>query len=197
MHVDGDEIGETPRFLIYYAGNRYHSSVVLINMIDTCMLQLASLQANSQIDTTYVPIRRFISDVSSTRLEYYPVFVEASMFFCMFFYISLPFREYVNGFRHLQAMSRYTYWAATFVFDLMLHALFCEVLFLLQHVIMPAELYTPYDLKMIVLSIFFYGCSYLPILYALGNNFKSISTISTYLLLMLIVSGKLAMMNNL
>lgn len=190
MHVGGAGIGDTPIMSIYYASNRYHSSVMLINMLNTCMLQLASSQADIQIDTTYLPIRRFISDVSSSRLEYYAVFVEASVFFSMFFYISLPFREYVNGFRQLQAMSRYTYWAATYVFDLMVHALFCELLFLFQLAIMPAELYTSEDLKMIMLSIFFYGCSYLPILYALGNNFKSISTISTYLLLMFIVSGK-------
>lgn len=194
MHVGGAGIGDTPIMSIYYASNRYHSSVMLINMLNTCMLQLASSQADIQIDTTYLPIRRFISDVSSSRLEYYAVFVEASVFFSMFFYISLPFREYVNGFRQLQAMSRYTYWAATYVFDLMVHALFCELLFLFQLAIMPAELYTSEDLKIIMLSIFFYGCSYLPILYALGNNFKSISTISTYLLLMFIVSGKLAMM---
>ncbi|KAH8404862.1 hypothetical protein KR222_007399, partial [Zaprionus bogoriensis] len=188
MYVEGTGTADTPRLSVYFAGNRYHSSVMLINMLDTCMLQLDSGHGGARIDTAYVPIRRFISDVSSSRLEYYAVFVAAAMFFSMFFYISLPFREHVNGFRQLQAMSRYTFWSATFTFDLLLHALLCTALYLLQRLVMPAELYTGEELRLIVLSMFFYGLSYLPILYALGNNFKSISTISTCLLLMLIVS---------
>ncbi|EDW03205.1 ATP-binding cassette sub-family A member 2 isoform X2 [Drosophila grimshawi] len=173
---------------ISYASNRYHSSVMLVNMLDTCMLQLASGQPDVRIDATYVPIKRFVSDVSSTRLEYYAVIVPAAIFFSMFYYIALPFRENANGFRQLQPMSRFTYWFATLTFDLLLHTLVCLLLLLLQKLIMPPELYTPEDLKLIVISIFFYGCSYLPILYTLSSSFKSISTISTYLLLMLIVS---------
>jgi len=190
MYADGVGTGDTPTLSIYYAGNRYHSSVMLVNMVDTCMLQLYSSQPGTSIDTTYVPVKRFISDVSSSRLEYYAVIVSAAMFFSMFYYISLPYRENASGFRQLQPMSRYTYWLSTFVFDIILHGILCVALFLIQQLIMPAELYHMDDLKMIVISIFFYGCSYLPILYTLGNSFKSISTISTYLLLMLIVSGK-------
>ncbi|XP_034475050.1 ATP-binding cassette sub-family A member 2-like isoform X2 [Drosophila innubila] len=188
MYADGRGEGDTPTLSIYYAGNRYHSSVILVNMVDTCMLQLSSFQSDTSIDTTYVPIKRFITDVSISRLEYYVVFVSAAMFFSMFYYISLPFRENSSGFRQLQPMSRYTYWFSTFVFDIILHGMLCVALFLIQQLIMPAELYKIEDLQMIVFSIFFYGCSYLPILYTLGNSFKSISTISTYLLLMFIVS---------
>ncbi|KAH8274147.1 hypothetical protein KR044_012010 [Drosophila immigrans] len=182
------DTGDRASLTILYATNRYHSSVMLINMVNTCILQESSSQQDVSIKTIYVPIRRFISDVSSSRLEYYAVVVSAAMFFSMFYYISLPFRENANGFRQLQAMSRYTFWSATFAFDVLLHAMLCVALFLMQQLIIPGELYKIEDLQSIVLSIFFYGCSYLPILYALGNIFKSISTISTYLLLMLIIS---------
>ncbi|XP_064549091.1 phospholipid-transporting ATPase ABCA1 [Drosophila montana] len=179
---------DTPILEVYWASNRYHSSVILVNMLDTCMLQLLSRQPEAYIDATYVPMKHFVSDISAARLEYYVVIVSAAMFFSMFYYVALPFRENANGFRQLQPMSRYTYWCATFVFDMILHALVCLVLFLVQKAIMPAELYNIEEQQLIVMSIFFYGCSYLPILYALGNNFQSISTISTYLLLMLNVS---------
>ncbi|XP_017068116.1 phospholipid-transporting ATPase ABCA3 isoform X2 [Drosophila eugracilis] len=187
MYGGGRGTSDTPALEIYYSGNRYHSSVVLINLVDSAMLKLKNQE--SDIDTTYVPIRRFVSDISPSRLEYYAVIVSVGMFFFMFYFISLPFREYANGFRQLQAMSRYTYWLSHFTFDMLFLIFVCGALFVLQFLIMPAELYNATELKVIVLSIFFYGCSYLPILYALGNNFKSISTISTYLLLMLIVSA--------
>ncbi|KAH8238979.1 hypothetical protein KR038_011395 [Drosophila bunnanda] len=177
----------TPTIEIYFSGNRYHSSVELINLVSSAMLKLE--QPGSDIDATFVPIRRFISDISASRLEYYAVIVSVGMFFCMFYFIALPFREYANGFRRLQTMSRFTYWAAHFTFDVLTLAAICVSLLLLQQLFMPAELYSKMELRMIAASIFFYGCSYLPILYALGNNFKSISTISTYLLLMLIVSA--------
>lgn len=57
MYADGRGNGDTPTLSIYYAGNRYHSSVILVNMVDTCMLQLASYQSETSIDTTYVPIK--------------------------------------------------------------------------------------------------------------------------------------------
>ncbi|XP_043640765.1 phospholipid-transporting ATPase ABCA3 [Drosophila teissieri] len=187
MYGGGRGTSDTPTIEIFYSGNRYHSSVELINLVDSAMLKLE--RPESGIDTIYVPIRRFVSDISPSRLEYYAVIVSVGMFFFMFYFISLPFREYANGFRQLQTMSRFTYWLAHFTFDVLLLILVCVALFNLQYLVMPSELYTTAQLKVIVLSIFFYGCSYLPILYALGNNFKSISTISTYLLLMLIVSA--------
>ncbi|KAH8376899.1 hypothetical protein KR093_002048 [Drosophila rubida] len=183
-----EDNGDRTRLTILFATNRYHSSVVLINMVNTCIMQMSSSQQDTSIKTVYVPIRRFVTDVSSSRLEYYAVIVSAAMFFSIFYYISLPFRENANGFRQLQAMSRYTFWFSTFAFDVLLHGMFCVALFLMQQLIMPGELYKIEDLQTIVLSIFFYGCSYLPILYSLGNSFKSISTITTYLLLMLIIS---------
>ncbi|KAH8393111.1 hypothetical protein KR215_010716, partial [Drosophila sulfurigaster] len=183
-----EDTGDRASLTILYATNRYHSTVMLINMVNTCILQVSSSRKDIYIQTVYVPIRRFIADVSSGRLEYYAVVVSAAMFFSMFYYISLPFRENANGFRQLQAMSRYNFWFSTFAFDVIMHGTLCVALFLIQQLIMPAELYKTEDLQSIVLSIFFYGCSYLPILYALGNSFKSISTISTYLLLMLIIS---------
>lgn len=187
MYADGSGTDGVPTIEIYYSGNRYHSSVELINLVDSAMLKLE--QPESDIRATYVPIRRFISDISASRLEYYAVIVSVGMFFCMFYFIALPFREFANGFRRLQTMSRFTYWAAHFTFDVLTLAAICVLLLLLQQLFMPAELYSKMELRVIAASIFFYGCSYLPILYALGNNFKSISTISTYLLLMLIVSG--------
>ncbi|XP_034666674.1 ATP-binding cassette sub-family A member 17 [Drosophila subobscura] len=187
MYGGGRGTGGTPLIEIFYAGNRCHSSVELINFLDSSMLKLVSPE--SDIETTYVPIRRFISDISPTRLEYYAVIVSVGLFFSMFYFISLPFREHDNGFRQLQTMSRYTFWLSTFAFDVLLLALLCVALFVLQNWLMPSELYSTSELRIIVMSIFFYGCSYLPILYSLANNFKSISTISTYLLLMLIVSA--------
>ncbi|XP_017855043.1 ATP-binding cassette sub-family A member 9 isoform X2 [Drosophila busckii] len=189
MYVDQRGTETTPTFELYYASNRYHSSVMLINMLDTCLLQLGKRDNQMQIEAIYVPIRRFVRDVSSSRLEYYPVIISAALFFSLFYYTSLPFREHVNGFRQLQPMSRYTYWFASFAMDALLHCGLCLILYIIQRIIMPSELYSVEEQGMIGFSFFFYGISYLPILYLLANNFKSISTISTYLLLMLIVSA--------
>lgn len=182
--------GEKSKIEMYWESNRYHSSIILLNMLDTCILQQLDGQEKAFISAKYLPIRRFINDVSSSRLEYFVVIVAVANVFYMFYYIVLPFREHVNGFYQLQPMSRFTYWWATFIFDMLLHGIVCLTLLLIQRLIMPDELYKIEDQKLIAWSVFFYGCSYLPILYVLGNNFESISTISTYILFMLIVSGK-------
>ncbi|XP_023163900.2 ATP-binding cassette sub-family A member 2 isoform X2 [Drosophila hydei] len=180
--------GEKSKIEMYWESNRYHSSIILLNMLDTCILQQLDGQEKAFISAKYLPIRRFINDVSSSRLEYFVVIVAVANVFYMFYYIVLPFREHVNGFYQLQPMSRFTYWWATFIFDMLLHGIVCLTLLLIQRLIMPDELYKIEDQKLIAWSVFFYGCSYLPILYVLGNNFESISTISTYILFMLIVS---------
>ncbi|XP_030376704.1 ATP-binding cassette sub-family A member 17 isoform X2 [Scaptodrosophila lebanonensis] len=186
MKGDSEDSGR-PTLQIYYAGNRHHSSVVLINLIDSTILKRQ--RPNANIEASYLPIRRYVTDISSTRLEYYTVIVSVAMFFSMFYYLSLPFREHANGFRQLQAMSSSTFWISTFVFDVLLHLCVCFVMWIFQYIIMPSELYPKQDVFAIMWSIFFYGLSYLPVLYILANSFKSVSTIATYLLLMLILSS--------
>ncbi|XP_037957966.1 retinal-specific phospholipid-transporting ATPase ABCA4 [Teleopsis dalmanni] len=176
------------KFNIFFSGNIYHSSVILMNLIDNAVLKQQTSE-KSTIETNYVPIKRFITDVSPTRLEYYAVIVPIGMFFCMFFYVSLPFRENKSGFKNLQPIPHVTYWVSVFIYDVLLHMLVCLLFFGYQFLLMPQQLYTPAEQYTIVASIFFYGISYLPILYCFANSFRSISTISTYLLFMLIISA--------
>lgn len=175
-------------FNIYFSGNIYHSSVILLNLIDDTVARW-KMGESAGIETTYVPIRRYISDVSPTRLEYFAVIMPIGLFFSIFFYIALPFHEHASEFKQLQAIPRTIFWLATFVFDAAQHFVVCMLLCLLQYVLMPSELYNLSEQLIIIASIFFYGCSYLPIIYSLANAFRSISTISTYMLFMLIVSA--------
>ncbi|XP_018794886.1 PREDICTED: retinal-specific ATP-binding cassette transporter isoform X3 [Bactrocera latifrons] len=175
-------------FNIYFSGNIYHSSVILLNLVDDTVARF-KMGESSGIETTYVPIRRYISDVSPTRLEYFAVIMPIGLFFSIFFYIALPFHEHASEFKQLQAIPRTIFWLATFVFDAAQHFFVCILLCLLQYVLMPSELYNLSEQLIIIASIFFYGCSYLPIIYSLANAFRSISTISTYMLFMLIVSA--------
>lgn len=95
----------------------------------------------------------------------------------------------MNGFKNLQAIPRSTYWFSYMSFDVTLHALLCVLLYIFQRLIMPVELYSYHEQLLIIFTVFFYGLSYLPILYCMTSAFRSISTLSTYLLFMLIVSG--------
>ncbi|XP_017493988.1 PREDICTED: ATP-binding cassette sub-family A member 1 isoform X3 [Rhagoletis zephyria] len=175
-------------FNIYFSGNIYHSSVILMNLVDDTIAQW-KMGESGGIETTYTPIRRYLTDVSPTRLEYFAVIMPIGLFFSIFFYVALPFHENASGFKELQAIPRALFWASNFAFDAMLHFTVCLLLFLLQVALMPTELYNLSEQFVINASIFFYGCSYLPILYSLANTFRSISTISTYMLFMLIVSA--------
>uniref|UniRef100_W8BPU7 ATP-binding cassette sub-family A member 3 n=1 Tax=Ceratitis capitata TaxID=7213 RepID=W8BPU7_CERCA len=181
---DNDNIN----FNIYFSGNIYHSSVILLNLVDDAIARW-KMGESGGIETTYVPIRRYITDVSPTRLEYFAVIMPIGLFFSIFFYVALPFHEYTNGFKQLQSIPRPVFWLSTYAFDVALHFFVCLLLFLAQTTITPSELYNSSEQYLIVASIFFYGCSYLPIIYSLANAFRSISTISTYMLFMLILSA--------
>ncbi|XP_067622114.1 phospholipid-transporting ATPase ABCA3 isoform X2 [Eurosta solidaginis] len=183
-----DEEDGGVKFNVYFSGNIYHSSVILMNLLDDSIAR-RSIGFFGGIGTTYLPIRRYITDVSPTRLEYYAVIMPIGLFFNVFFYIALPFYEHANGFKQLQAVPRLVYWFSSFAFDATLHFTICLLLALLQVLLMPNELYNLSEQFFIITSIFFYGVSYLPILYSLANAFRSISTISTYMLFMLTTSA--------
>ncbi|XP_054742275.1 ATP-binding cassette sub-family A member 2 [Anastrepha obliqua] len=187
IDLDSEDNGNL-KFNIYFSGNIYHSSVILMNLVDDTIARWKMGQ-NAGIETTYAPIRRYITDVSPTRLEYFAVIIPIGLFFSIFFYVALPFHEHASGFKQLQAIPRSVFWLSTFAFDATLHFFVCLFLCLLQALLMPNELYSLSEQLIIIASIFFYGCSYLPILYSLANAFRSISTISTYMLFMLIVSA--------
>ncbi|XP_017494010.1 PREDICTED: ATP-binding cassette sub-family A member 17 isoform X6 [Rhagoletis zephyria] len=59
-------------FNIYFSGNIYHSSVILMNLVDDTIAQW-KMGESGGIETTYTPIRRYLTDVSPTRLEYFAV----------------------------------------------------------------------------------------------------------------------------
>lgn len=176
------------KFNLYFSGNIYHSSVILLNLVDDTIARW-KMGESGGIETTYVPIRRYITDVSPTRLEYFAVIMPIGLFFSIFFYIALPFHENASGFKQLQAIPRSIFWLSTFAFDVAQHFAVCILLSIVQFLLMPSEFYNLSEQLLIIGSIFFYGCSYLPIIYSLANAFRSISTISTYMLFMLIISA--------
>lgn len=46
---------------LYYSGNIYHSSTILVNLIDNTILksEIPGLVSDFNIETTYVPLRRY------------------------------------------------------------------------------------------------------------------------------------------
>lgn len=108
----------------------------------------------------------------------------------IFYFAILPFKENRSGFKRLQATSSIVYWSSNLIFDLILLFLVCCSLFTYQTLIMPDELYNISDLYRIVSAIFFYGLTYLPLLYCLTNIVTTMSALSTCLVALYYASSK-------
>lgn len=112
------------------------------------------------------------------------------MFMLMFYFAMLPFMENCNGFKQLQPTSTAAYWFDVLIIDSLLFLGICFVLFGYQALIMPHELYEISDLINIVSALFFYGLSYLPLVYTFANLFTALSTLSSCMSALFFVSCK-------
>lgn len=112
------------------------------------------------------------------------------MFSLMFYFAMLPFKENRSGFKHLQPMSPYVYWGSILICDFILLLLICTALNAYQAAIMPKELYDLKDISNISIALFFYGLSYLPIIYIFANMVTTLSALSTCLVVLFYVSCK-------
>lgn len=114
----------------------------------------------------------------------------SGVFMLMFYFGMLPFKENCSGFKRLHATSSYIYWGSNLICDLILLFTICVVLYGYQVLLMPQELYSISDLISIVFAIFFYGLSYIPLLYCLTNLATSMSALSTCLVTLFYVSSR-------
>lgn len=133
---------------------------------------------------------RHNSSAGSLRLAFYATLVPMGVFMLMFYFAMLPFKENRSGFKRLHATSSRVYWGSILICDLLLLLFICLLLFGYQVLIMPRELYNTCDLTSIMLSVFFYGLSYLPLLYCLTNIVRTMSALSTCLVTLYYVSRK-------
>lgn len=113
----------------------------------------------------------------------------------MFYFAMLPFMENRSGFKRLQAMSPCIYWGSVLISDLMLLLLICVALYGFQMAIMPQELYSACDIRNITISLFFYGLTYLPIIYCFANILTTLSALSTCMVVLFYISCKFNQIN--
>lgn len=108
----------------------------------------------------------------------------------MLYFVVLPFREHRSGFKRLQPISSTALWCNSFICDLLVLLAICLLLFGYHLVITPSYLYNVDDLLNITLALYFYGLSYLPLIYNLSSAFTSLSALSAVLILIFFLSGK-------
>ncbi|XP_013113812.2 ATP-binding cassette sub-family A member 2 [Stomoxys calcitrans] len=172
---------KTPTITILYSVNMIHSSAILTNLVDNSIYMWSTNSNENILKTIYAPVAVHNSSAGSLRLAYYATLVPMGLFMLMFYFAMLPFKENRSGFKRLHATSSCIYWGSNLIFDLLLLFLICMALFAYQSLIMPHELYNMEDLCSIVFSIFFYGLSYLPLIYCLTNIATTMSALSTCL----------------
>ncbi|XP_073824278.1 engulfment ABC Transporter in the ovary [Musca autumnalis] len=173
---------------ILYSENMIHSSAILTNLVDNTIYMWITNDNNEILKTTYAPVAIQNSSAASLRLAFYAILVPMGIFMMMFYFGMLPFKENRSGFKRLLATSTHIYWISNIIFDLVLLMLVCVALFAYQILIMPEELYNMNELSSIVWAIFFYGLTYLPLLYCLTNIFTTMSAFSTCLATLYYVS---------
>ncbi|TMW39201.1 hypothetical protein DOY81_015719, partial [Sarcophaga bullata] len=133
-------------------------------------------------------IYRRDDSAGSLKLSYYATLIPFGLFSLMFYFAMLPFKENRSGFKRLQAMSPYTYWCSILICDLLLLLLICIVLYGFQILIMPKELYGLNDVRNIIFAIFFYGLSYLPLIYCFTNMVTTLSALSSCMVVLFYIS---------
>ncbi|XP_011295390.1 ATP-binding cassette sub-family A member 17 isoform X2 [Musca domestica] len=178
IHISGESF---PIVSILYSTNMFHSPAILTNLVDNVIYMWNTNNNNEILKTTYAPVTIQNSSAGSLQLAYYATFVPMGVFMMIFYFAILPFKENRSGFKRLQATSSIVYWSSNLIFDLILLFLVCCCLFTYQTLIMPDELYNISDLYRIVSAIFFYGLTYLPLLYCLTNIVTTMSALSTCL----------------
>lgn len=72
------------------------------------------------------------------------------MFVYMLFYVLLPFNEDITEFRKLQSMHPALFWLTNYTIDLVIHAIFCAIVYLVlnisdTHNIFEQEDYSEYN----------------------------------------------------
>lgn len=113
------------------------------------------------------------------------------VFMLMLYFIVLPFRENRNGFKRLQPISSTALWCNSLLCDLFILLAICFLLFSYQFIIMPSYLYNVDNIFQIMLAVFFYCITYLPLIYSLSSAFTSLSGLSSVMFLVFFLSGNL------
>ncbi|KAL9874745.1 phospholipid-transporting ATPase ABCA3-like isoform 1-T1 [Glossina fuscipes fuscipes] len=185
VKIDG---GKSPTITILFSENMIHSSAILLNMVDNVINMWTKDVNQTTLKTIYAPVAIHDSSAASLQLSYYALFVPAGMFMLMFYFAMLPFMENRNGFKQLQPTSIAMYWFDVLIIDLLLYLGICFLLFVYQALIMPHELYEISDLINIISALFFYGLSYLPLVYMFANLFTALSTLSSCMSALFFVS---------
>lgn len=133
------------------------------------------------------------------------------MFVYMLFYVVLPFNEEASEFRKLQNMSSFWYWMTNYVIDLMIHTIFCGVIYVVLIVSDTHNIFDHVDysedsifsIKRIKVDNFpiisvtlttlllFYGIAYIPLLYVFGQLFTSMSSLFSFLAYFFLIFSEL------
>uniref|UniRef100_A0A1A9V1P9 ABC transporter domain-containing protein n=1 Tax=Glossina austeni TaxID=7395 RepID=A0A1A9V1P9_GLOAU len=185
VKIDG---GKSPAITILFSENMIHSSAILLNLVDNVINMWTKDVNQTTLKTIYAPVAIHDSSAASLQLSYYALLVPAGMFMLMFYFAMLPFMENRNGFKLLQPTSTTAYWFDVLIIDSLLFLGICFLLFGYQVLIMPHELYEISDLINIISALFFYGLSYLPLVYSFANLFTALSTLSSCMSALFFVS---------
>ncbi|XP_037819690.1 ATP-binding cassette sub-family A member 3 [Lucilia sericata] len=177
-----------PTVNILYSENMMHSSAILANLIDNAIYMWTANTKERLLETIYAPLAVRDDSAGSLKLTYFATLIPFGMFMLMFYFAMLPFKENRSGFKRLQTMSPYIYWGSILICDLLLLLLICLAFNGYQTVIMPKELYDLSDISNVTISIFFYGLTYLPIIYCFANMVTTLSALSTCLVVLFYIS---------
>ncbi|XP_075151288.1 engulfment ABC Transporter in the ovary isoform X2 [Haematobia irritans] len=178
----------SPIITILYSENIIHSSAILTNLVDNTIYMWMTNTNKDVLKTTYAPVTVHNSSAGSLRLGCYATLVPMGVFMLLFYFAMLPFKENRSGFKRLLATSPYIFWGSNIICDLLLLLLICAAFYGFQILIMPKELYNMNELCSIVLSLFFYGFTYLPVIYILTNLTTTMSALSTCLVTLFYIS---------
>lgn len=114
---------------ILFSGNAIHSSAAALNLASNMLLKLHTGNDDYEIELKNEPLMKDKLTATPNDLLIYKMSIQFAMVFYVLLYVMLPFQEEISEFKSLQIVSPIVYWMAYYLFDMIVHTMYCGVLY--------------------------------------------------------------------
>ncbi|EAA00830.5 AGAP001523-PA [Anopheles gambiae str. PEST] len=170
---------------VLYNNNLLHSAGIAESVTTTVLLRYYAGEADATVHTRNIPsTRKQLIDIKTPY--YFTELIAIAFYFYVLMYLQVPLQEHLSGFRQLQNINRYLYWASTYAFDLTIHLAECLVVLALVLLLDRTDAFTESSEREIFWTLVVYGVIALPVIYIISqcvDNANTAITIMSYLMI--------------
>uniref|UniRef100_A0A182JR56 ABC transporter domain-containing protein n=1 Tax=Anopheles christyi TaxID=43041 RepID=A0A182JR56_9DIPT len=171
---------------VLYNNNLVHSAGIGESVATTLLLRYYTGITEPVVHTQNIPsTRKQLIDIQTPY--YFLELISISFYLYVLMYLLVPLHEHLSGFRQLQNINRYVYWASTYAFDLIIHLMECLLVLLLVYFMDRTNAFTEWSKSNIFCTLLLYGVIALPVVYIISQCVESVNTAITIMSYLMIV----------